>query len=124
MKFLALFFAFFFMLFTDFAEVCGNYYGEKDDYATEIKLYDDSTFAYSARREFPFEVSEGNWTLSNDTITLNSIECPNPEALTHVPVRTYLTFTNAKYVYKKNSLTPIHKGKPVKGEILLKEKEQ
>lgn len=124
MKLIALFFSFFFLLFTDFAEVCGNYYGEKDDYATAIKLYDDSTFTYQARREFPFEVSEGTWTLSNDTITLNSIPCPNPDALTHPPVRTYHTFSDAKYVYKKNSLTPISKGKAAKGEILLKDSEQ
>ncbi len=122
MKILFFFFGFFFLLFTDFSEVCGNYYGEKDDYATEIKLYDDSTFRYTARREFPFEVSEGNWTLRNDTITLNSIACPDPEALTHVPVRTYLTFSNAKYVYRKSTLTPIVKGKLQKGEILSQEK--
>lgn len=104
----------------DFASVCGNYYGEKEDYATELKLYDDSTFAYTAKREFPFEVSQGTWTLKNDTVTLNSIACPNPEALTHVPVRTYLTFTNAKYVCKKNTLTPVAKGKAVKSEIMQK----
>lgn len=110
-------------LFAGFSEVCGNYYGEKEDYATELKLYDDSTFAYTAKREFPFQVSEGTWTLKNDTVTLNSIACPNPEALTHVPVRTYLLFTNAKYVYRKNSLLPIAKGKAVKSEILLKAEE-
>ena len=104
----------------DFTSVCGNYYGEKDDYATELKLYDDSTFAYTAKREFPFEVSQGTWTLKNDTVTLNSIACPNPEALTHVPVRTYLTFTNTKYVCKKNTLTPVVKGKAVKSEIMQK----
>jgi hypothetical protein len=105
----------------DFTEVCGSYYGEKDDYATSIKLYDDSTFTYQARREFPFEVSEGVWTLSNDTITLNSIPCPDPDALTHVPVRTYHTFSDAKYLYKDKTLTPIAKGKLKKSEVLAQE---
>jgi hypothetical protein len=123
MKILLLFFSFFLFLFTGFADVCGNYYGLKDDYATEIKLYDDSTFAYTARREFPFEVSQGTWTLHNDTITLNSIPCPNPEALTHVPVRTYLTFTGAKYLYKKSTLIPVVRGKLQKGETLSQEKQ-
>lgn len=120
---LLLFTSIFFLSFVaDFSEVCGYYYGEKDDYVTEIKLYDDSTFKYTARREFPFEVSEGNWTLKGDTVILNSIPCPDPGALTHVPVRTYLTITGAEYLYRKNSITPIVKSKPVKSEILLKEK--
>lgn len=122
MKLLIILFGFLLLLFAGFTEVCGNYYGEKEDYITVIRLYDDSTFDYTARREFPFEVSEGTWTLQSDTITLNSIPCPNPDALAHVPVRTYCTFVNAKYVYKKNSLVPISKGKAVKSEILLKEK--
>lgn len=120
MKILIFFFSFLFLLLSDFPEVCGNYYGEKEDYATALRLYDDSTFDYTAKREFPFEVSEGKWTLKNDTITLNSVACPNPEALTHSPVRTYLTLTNVKYVYKKNSLVPITKGKAVKSEMMLK----
>jgi hypothetical protein len=113
---------FFFSFIAGFSEVCGNYYGEKDDYVTEIKLYDDSTFRYTARRELPFEVSEGNWTLKGDTVVLNSIPCPDPAALTHLPVRIYLTFTDTKYFYRKNSLTPISRNKQLKGEILLKEK--
>jgi hypothetical protein len=124
MKLLTLIFSFLILFFADFSEICGNYYGEKDDYAVCIKLYDDSTFTYQAKREFPFEVSEGIWTLKNDTITLNSIPCPNPDALTHPPVRTYHTFVNAKYHYRKNSLTPVSKGKAIKGEILLKDTEQ
>jgi hypothetical protein len=124
MKVLIILFAFVFWLIGDFKEVCGNYYGEKDDYATAIKLYDDSTFSYQAKREFPFEVSEGTWTLSNDTVTLNSIPCPNPDALNHVPVRTYKVFTDAKYVYRKNSITPVAKGKAVKGEIMQKDTEE
>lgn len=121
MKFLALCFVFFFMLFADFAEVCGNYYGEKDDYAICIKLYDDSVFTYEAKREFPFEVSEGTWTLKNDTITLNSIPCPNPDALAHPPVRTYQTFIDQKYLYKDKTIVPIVKGKLKKAEILAQE---
>jgi hypothetical protein len=113
---------FLFAFTTTFTEVCGIYYGEKEDYATELKLYDDSTFAYTARREFPFEVTQGNWTLKNDTVTLNSIACPNPEALTHVPVRTYLTFTDVKYVYKADRLAPVVRGKLQKGETLSREK--
>lgn len=122
MKFLVIISLFFLSFIIDFSEVCGYYYGEKDDYVTEIKLYDDSTFKYTARREAPFEVSQGNWTLKGDTVILNSIACPDPAALTHLPVRTYLTFTDAKYLFRKNSITPIVKSKPVKSEILLKEK--
>ncbi len=122
MKLLLFFFLFVFSFFADFADVCGYYYGEKDDFATEIKLYDDSTFTYSARREFPFEVSEGNWTLKGDTVVLTSVACKNPEALEHVPIRTYKAFTGEKYFYKKNSLTPVSNHKLIKSEILLKEK--
>lgn len=121
MKLIALFYSFFFVLFSDFTEVCGNYYGEKDDYATVIKLYDDSTFKFEAKREFPFEVSEGTWILSNDTITLNSIPCPNPDALAHPPIRTYQTFVNQQYFYKDKTLIPIVKGKLKKAEILAQE---
>lgn len=112
-----------FAFISDFNSVCGNYYGTKDDYSTELKLYDDSTFSYTATREFPFEVSEGNWILKGDTVILNTTPCKNPEALNHVPVRTYLTFTDAKYLVKKNSLVPLVNGKPVKGETMDKEKQ-
>lgn len=107
---------------TDFADVCGNYYGTKDDYATEIKLYDDSVFKYTASREFPFEVSEGTWLLLGDTVVLNTTPCKDSAALEHIPRRTYVTFTNARYLHKKNSIIPIVNGKQVKSEILLKEK--
>lgn len=106
----------------DFSEVCGKYFGGKDDYNTEIKLYDDSVFSYTASREFPFEVSEGKWTLVGDTVILNTTPCQNPELLEHVPKRTYITFTNARYLYKKAALYPVVNGKLVKSEILQKEK--
>jgi len=121
MKFLLVISLFFLSFISDFSEVCGNYYGEKEDYATEIRLYDDSTFRYTGKREFPFEVSQGNWTLKGDTVVLNSVPCPDPEALTHVPVRTYVLFTETKYFYKKNSITPVSKNKLLKGEVLQKE---
>ena len=109
-----------FGFFTDFAEVCGKYYGEKDDYTTEIKLYDDSVFSYTATREFPFEVSEGNWILKGDTVILNTTPCSDPEALNHPPKRTYITFTNARYLYRKNSLVPLNGNKQLKDQILAK----
>jgi hypothetical protein len=109
---------------SDFAGVVGNYYGAKEDYSTELKLYDDSTFAYTATREFPFDVSEGNWVLKGDTVILNTTPCKNPDALNHVPVRTYHTFTDAKYVVKKNSLVPVINGKLVKDEAMDKEKQE
>lgn len=111
------------MAFADFSDVCGKYYGSKDDYNTEIKLYDDSVFSYTASRdELPFEVSEGNWTLSGDTVILNTTPCAHPELLEHIPKRTYITLTNSLYLYKKEALYPISKGKLQKSEILLKEK--
>lgn len=113
---------FFLSFVADFDEVYGYYYGEKEDYITEIRLYDDQTFDYTARCEFPFEVSEGIWSLKGDTVILNSEPCKDPERLTHVPVRTYKTIVNEKYFYKKSSITPIVNGKLVKSEILLKEK--
>jgi hypothetical protein len=105
-----------------FDEVCGNYYGDKDDYTREIKLYDDSVFSYSARREFPFEVSEGTWLLKGDTVILNSTPCKDPEALNHPPFRTYRTITEEKYLFRKNTLIPLSGSKQVKSEILQKEK--
>jgi hypothetical protein len=122
MKFLLISSVFFFSFIADFTEVCGYYYGEKDDYVTEIKLYDDSTYKYTAKQEYPFEVSEGKWTLKGDTVILNSLPCANPEALAHPPVRTYLTIVDEKYLYRKNSITPLRKDKLIKGEILSKEK--
>ena len=106
-----------------FAEVCGTYNGTREDYQTELKLYDDSVFEYTASREFPFEVSEGNWVLHGDTVVLNSIPCKNPEQLEHKPRRTYLTFTNSLYLYKKNTLIPVRNGKQVKIEGMSREKE-
>lgn len=120
MKFLLLLFIPFFVAFADFSEVCGKYYGEKDDYSTEIKLYDDSVFQYTATREFPFEVSEGTWILKGDTVILNTTPCTDSAALLHPPIRKYITFTNAKYLYRKNSLIPLNAGKLIKSEALIK----
>lgn len=106
----------------EFSDVCGNYYGAKDDYDTEIKLYDDSVFKYTGRREFPFEISEGTWTLNGDTVILNSVACKDPEALNHIPIRKYVTITNAKYLFRKDALIPIAGNKQVKSEMLQKEK--
>ncbi|HTF05343.1 MAG TPA: hypothetical protein VK826_15040 [Bacteroidia bacterium] len=125
MKLLLFLFVFLFSLFTGFTEVCGKYYGDKNGFGVEIKLYDDSTFRYTRSDEFPVEVSEGTWVLRNDTVIMNSTPCKDPEALQHVPVRTYLTITDGRYVYRKNSLTPIgSNGKAVKSEILQKASEE
>lgn len=108
--------------FTDFSEVCGVYSGEKEDYIVELKLYDDSVFKYTASREFPFEISEGNWKLNGDTVVLTTTPCSNPEALQHPPIRTYISLTGKKYVFRKNTLTPVlASGKLVKSEVLQKE---
>lgn len=106
----------------DYTSLSGTYAGTKEDYFTEIKLYDDSVFTYKASREFPFEISDGNWLIKGDTVILNSVPCANPELLTHPPVRTYITFTNSKYVIKKNSLVPIGSGgKILRGESLTRQ---
>lgn len=106
----------------DYTSLSGTYAGTKEDYFTEIKLYDDSVFSYKASREFPFEISDGNWLIKGDTVILNSVPCANPELLTHPPVRTYITFTNSKYVIKKNSLVPIGSGgKILRGESLTRQ---
>ncbi len=123
MRILSIFLLVLFSAFTDFTEVCGTYSGEKYDYIAELKLYDDSAFKYTALREYPFEVSEGTWTLNGDTVTITSSPCTDPGALNHGPVRTYIMFTNQKYLFKKNALIPISdKNKLVKSETLLKEK--
>ena len=110
-------------LITDFAEVCGTYTGEKDDYVAEFKLYDDSVFQYTGIREFPFEVSEGTWNLIGDTVILTTLPCKDPDALNRYPVRTYKTFTNERFLFRKNALIPIdHNNRLVKSESLQKEK--
>lgn len=109
--------------FHDYSSLSGTYAGTKDDYYTEIKLYDDSVFAYKATREFPFEVSDGKWLIKGDTVILNSEPCANPELLQHPPVRTYKMFTNAKYFVKGNSLLPVSaSGKLQRGESLTRQK--
>lgn len=106
----------------DYASLSGTYVGTKEDYYTEIKLYDDSVFSYKATREFPFEVSDGNWLLKGDTVILNSEECSNPELLQHPPIRTYIKFSNAKYFIKGNSLIPVSpSGKLTRSEALQKQ---
>jgi hypothetical protein len=120
--FSSLFFLSFFDAFTD---TCGRYAGSKDDYITELKLYDDSVFRYTASREFPFEVSDGTWIMKGDTVILNSIPCKDPAALNHPPLRTYVMFHESKYLHRKNSLTPLDKkNKLVKSEILQKASEE
>jgi len=111
--------AFLAVSFHDYSSLSGTYVGTKDDYYTEIKLYDDSVFAYKATREFPFEVSDGKWIIHGDTVILNSEPCANPELLQHPPVRTYKMFTKAKYLVKGNSLIPVsNSGKLQRGESL------
>lgn len=108
--------------FHDYSSLSGTYVGTKDDYYTEIKLYDDSVFAYKATREFPFEVSDGTWLISGDTVILNSDPCANPELLQHPPMRTYKMFTNEKYYVKGNVLIPLTAtGKRKRGESLTKQ---
>ncbi|MFM2017998.1 MAG: hypothetical protein RL007_1654 [Bacteroidota bacterium] len=108
--------------FHDYSSLSGTYVGTKEDYFTEIKLYDDSVFAYKATREFPFEVSDGKWLINGDTVILNSEPCANPELLQHPPVRTYKMFTKAKYLVKGNSLIPVSSsGKLQRGESLFRQ---
>ncbi len=123
MKFLLLLFLPLLYFFTDFASVCGTYTGEKDDYVAEFKLYDDSVFQYTGIREFPFEVSEGTWNLIGDTVILTTLPCKDPDALLRLPIRSYKTFVDEKFLFKKNSLIPIDKNnRLVKSESLQKEK--
>jgi hypothetical protein len=106
----------------DYSSLAGTYVGTKDDYYTQIKLYDDSVFSYKAMREFPFEVSDGNWLISGDTVILNSVECADPELLQHPPIRTYIKFRNTKYFIKGNSLIPVSvSGKLTRSEALQKQ---
>lgn len=115
-------FAFFTLVSHDYSSLSGTYVGTKDDYFTEIKLYDDSVFSYKASSEFPFEVSDGKWLIKGDTVILNSEPCANPELLQHPPVRTYKMFMNAKYYVKGNSLLPVSaSGKLQRGESLTKQ---
>jgi hypothetical protein len=122
MKTATIVFALFAVAAHDYSSLSGTYAGTKEDYFTEIKLYDDSVFSYKASREFPFEISDGNWLIKGDTVILNSVPCTNPELLQHPPVRTYKMFSNAKYYVKGNSLLPVSAaGKLQRGESLTRQ---
>jgi hypothetical protein len=109
--------------FSGSEEVSGVYSGFKDDYIAELKLYDDSAFKYNSIREFPFEVSEGTWSLHGDTVCLITSPCANPDALNRPPVRTYISLTGKKFLHRKNSLTPLSaNGKLIRSEIMDKAK--
>jgi hypothetical protein len=111
------------MSFSGAEEIIGVYSGLKDDYITELKLYDDSAFKYNAIREFPFEVSEGTWSLNGDTVCLITTPCTNPDALNRPPVRTYISLTGKKFLHRKNSLNPLSaNGKLIRSEIMDKAK--
>ncbi|GAB4148955.1 MAG: hypothetical protein Fur0041_22310 [Bacteroidia bacterium] len=107
--------------FSDNTAISGHYYGFKDDRQVHLFLDDDNVYEWERRQDFPFEVSEGTWKQSGDTLILNSEPCKNPEALKQHPVRTYLNMDQVKFLILKNTLVPVRKNKLIKEEKLTKE---